>query len=142
MNLQLISFTNGSGPYGYTELSGKLFAQARARADATNVLPYFAGSADTLARQYPDRVLAYAEIHTLYMVSLLIAVLCVGVTTGLFIPTLPFHVPRRGFDIYSWLAAFRANELIVDTDTKSIQKGMETKEMAKLMGDSRISYQW
>ncbi|KAK0216238.1 hypothetical protein IW262DRAFT_1449725 [Armillaria fumosa] len=138
----LISFTNGSGPYGYTELSGELFAQARAQADATNVLPYFAGSADTLAREYPDRVLAYAEIHTLYMVSLLVTVLCVGVTAGFFVPTLPFHVPRRGFDIYSWLAAFRANELSIGTDTKSIQKGMETKEMAKLMGDSRISYQW
>ncbi|KAK0189510.1 hypothetical protein F5146DRAFT_628992 [Armillaria mellea] len=140
----LISFTNGSGPYGYTELSGELFAQARAQADATNVLPYFAGSADTLARQYPDRVLAYAEINILYMVGLLIAVLCVGVIAGFFVPTLPFHVPRRGFDIYSWLAAFHANELIVDTasDTKCIQKGMETKEMAKLMRDSRISYQW
>ncbi|KAK0216216.1 hypothetical protein IW262DRAFT_1276633 [Armillaria fumosa] len=138
----LISFTNGSGPYGYTELSGELFAQARARADATNVLPYFAGSADTLARQYSDRVLAYAEIHTLYMVSLLITVLCVGVIAGFFVPTLPFHVPRRGFDIYSWLAAFRANELSIGTDTKSIQKGMETQDMAKLMGDSRISYQW
>ncbi|SJL11073.1 uncharacterized protein ARMOST_14474 [Armillaria ostoyae] len=138
----LISFTNGSGPYGYTELSGELFAQARARADATNVLPYFAGSADTLARQYPDLVLAYAEIHTLYMVSLLITVLCVGVIAGFFVPTLPFHVPRRGFDVYSWLAAFRANELIIGTDTKGIRKGMETKEMAKLMGDSRISYQW
>ncbi|KAK0494193.1 hypothetical protein EDD18DRAFT_1464335 [Armillaria luteobubalina] len=138
----LISFTNGSGPYGYTGLSGALFAQARARADATNVLPYFAGSADTLARQYPDRVLAYAEIHTLYMVGLLITVLCVGVIAGFFVPTLPFHVPRRGFDIYSWLAAFRANELIVHADTKSIEKGMGTKEMAKLMGDSRIFYQW
>ncbi len=119
-----------------------MFAQARARADATNVLPYFAGSADTLAYQYPDLVLAYAEIHTLYMVSLLITVLCVGVIAGFFVPTLPSHVPRRGFDVYSWLAAFRDNELIIDTDTKSIRKGMETKEMAKLMGDSRISYQW
>ncbi|KAK0237139.1 hypothetical protein EDD85DRAFT_771192 [Armillaria nabsnona] len=142
IDLQLISFTNGTGPYGYTELSGELFAQARARADATNVLPYFAGSADTLARQYPDRVLAYAEVHTLYMVSLLITVLCVGVIAGFFVPTLPFHVPRRGFDIYSWLAAFRANELIISNNTKSIQKGMETKEIAKLLGDSRVSYQW
>ncbi|KAK0237132.1 hypothetical protein EDD85DRAFT_770802 [Armillaria nabsnona] len=138
----LISFTNGTGPYGYIELSGELFAQARARADATNVLPYFAGSADTLARQYPDLILACAEIHTLYMVSLLVTVLCVGVIAGFFVPTLPFHVPRRGFDVYSWLAAFHANGLIVGTDTKGIRKGMETKEMAKLMGDSRISYQW
>ncbi|KAK0237149.1 hypothetical protein EDD85DRAFT_599337 [Armillaria nabsnona] len=138
----LISFTNGAGPYGYTELSGELFAQARARADATNVLPYFAGSANTLARQYPDLVLAYAEIHTLYMISLLITVLCVGVIAGFFVPALPFHVPRRGFDVYSWFAAFHANELIIDIDIKSIRKGMETAEMAKLMGDSRISYQW
>ncbi|KAK0431271.1 hypothetical protein EV421DRAFT_176120 [Armillaria borealis] len=130
------------GPYGYTELSSELFAQARARADATDVLPYFAGSADTLARQYSDLVLTSAKIHTLYMVSLLITVLCVGVIAGFFVPTLPFHVPRRGFDIYSLLAAFRTNELIIGTDTKSIRKGMETKEMAKLMGDSRISYQW
>ncbi|KAK0467718.1 uncharacterized protein EV420DRAFT_1742822 [Desarmillaria tabescens] len=114
----LISFTNGTGPYGYTELSGELFAQARARADATNDLP----------------IHLHVNTPTLYLPT-------PGSTLCFFVPTLPFHVPRRGFDIYSWLAAFRANELI-GTDTKSIRKGMETKEMAKLMGDSRISYQW
>ncbi|KAK0205990.1 hypothetical protein DFS33DRAFT_1256607 [Desarmillaria ectypa] len=137
----LVSFTDGTGPYGYTELSVELFAQARAQADATNILPYFAGSADTLARQYPDLVLAYANIHVLHMVGLLITVLGVGVIAGLFVPTLPDHVPHRGFDIYSWLAAFRANELI-GTDTKDILKRMKTEDMAKQMGDSKIFYQW
>ncbi|PBK73185.1 hypothetical protein ARMSODRAFT_881019 [Armillaria solidipes] len=134
----LVSFTNGTGPYGYTELSGELFARARAQADATNVLPYFAGSADTLARQYADLVLAYASIHVLYMAGLLITVLSVGVIAGLFVPALPLHVPHRGFDIYSWLAAFRANEL---THINGITKRMETKDMAKRVGDSKISYQ-
>ncbi|KAK0231351.1 hypothetical protein IW262DRAFT_1262876 [Armillaria fumosa] len=134
----LVSFTNGTGPYGYTELSGELFARARAQADATNVLPYFAGSADTLARQYPDLVLAYASIHVLYTVSLLITVLSVGVIAGLFVPTLPLRVPHRGFDIYSWLAAFRANEL---THIKGITKRMKTKDIAKQVGDSKISYE-
>ncbi len=115
-----------------------MFARARAQADATNVLPYFAGSADTLARQYPDLVLAYASIHVLYMVGLLITVLSVGVIAGLFVPALPLHIPHRGFDIYSWLAAFRANEL---THIKGITKRMETKDMAKRVGDSKISYQ-
>ncbi|KAK0191490.1 hypothetical protein F5146DRAFT_1048998 [Armillaria mellea] len=135
----LVSFTSGTGPYGYTELSGDLFARARAQADATNVLPYFAGSADTLARQYPDLVLAYAKIRVQYMVGLLIIVLGVGVIAGLFVPVLPFQVPHRGFDIYSWLAAFRANEL---THINGITKLMKTKDIKKRMGNSKISYQW
>lgn len=134
----LVSFTNGTGPYGYTELSGDLFARARAQADATNVLPYFAGSADTLARQYPDLVLAYASIHVLYMVGVLTTVLSVGVIAGFFVPALPFRIPHRGFDIYSWLAVFRANEL---THIKGITKRMKTKDIAKQVGDSKISYE-
>ena len=116
-----------------------MFAQARAQADATNVLPYFAGSADTLARQYPDLVLAYASIRVRYMVGLLITVLGVGIIAGLFVPALPFQVPHRGFDIYSWLAAFRANEL---THINGITKLMKTKDIKKRMGNSKISYQW
>lgn len=76
------------------------------------MLPYFAGSGSIVARVYPDRVLAYAYINPVQMVIALVVVFVLGLVAALFVPRLPMGVPRRGFELYSWVAAFYADELV------------------------------
>ncbi|KAF9021430.1 hypothetical protein BDZ89DRAFT_1071387 [Hymenopellis radicata] len=137
----LVSFTGSSGPYGYTELNAEYFAQARTLADASNLLPYLAGSADTVARMYPDRVLASTSIHNVYMVALLISVLALGIIAGLFVPKLPYGLPHRGFEVYSWLAAFHGDELVgTYAATVGMPRNMPLKEIEEKMGDMKFRY--
>ncbi|KXN81637.1 hypothetical protein AN958_04098 [Leucoagaricus sp. SymC.cos] len=105
-----ISYTDGEGPYGYTSLSADKFATAKASADANNTLPYFVGSGSIVARIYPDHVLAFAHIEQLVITLVVLFVL--GSIAALFVPRLPMNVPRRGFELYSWFAAFYADELV------------------------------
>lgn len=136
----MVSFTSGQGPSGYTELSEVYFAQARALADASNVLPYFAGSAGTVARCYPDRSLSSAHINRLQMIAFLAGVLVLGLLAGLFVPKLPLQVPRRGFEVYSWLAAFYGDELVGDYAKQNMPKNMDLKEIRERMGDLKFRY--
>ncbi|KAF9448455.1 hypothetical protein P691DRAFT_775370 [Macrolepiota fuliginosa MF-IS2] len=107
-----ISYTTGQGPYGYTSLSASLFEQARGLADANNMLPYFAGSGSILARTYPDRLLASAYIVREQMIIALAVIFVLGLMAAFSVPRLPLDVPRRGFGLYSWVAAFYADELV------------------------------
>ncbi|KAJ3571183.1 hypothetical protein NP233_g3915 [Leucocoprinus birnbaumii] len=148
-----ISYTSGSGPYGYTSLSAPLFAQAKALADANNILPYFAGTGDLLARVYPDRVVAYASILPLYMIITLVALFFLGLIAALCVPRLPMNVPRRGFELYSWVAAFYADELVGTGKGGALpgQSGpgqaglpigrrMELEDIEQHIGDVRFRY--
>jgi hypothetical protein len=137
---QVISFTDGKGPLGYTELSETFFAQARGLADASNILPYFAGSGKTLARRYNDRVSSSASINPVYMGSYLAFILVVGLLAGFFVPKLPLDVPHRGFEVYSWIAAFHADELIGVGRNTGIARNMELDEIERRMGDLRFRY--
>ncbi len=138
---QVVSYTGSTGPYGYAELNADYFAQARTLADASNILPYFAGSADTLARMYPDRVLASTSIHTVYMVALIITVLGLGIIAGLFVPKLPYGLPHRGFEVYSWLAAFHGDELVgTYATTVGMPRNMPLKDIEEKMGDLKFRY--
>ncbi|KAF8919143.1 hypothetical protein CPB85DRAFT_881024 [Mucidula mucida] len=137
----VVSYTGSTGPYGYAELNADYFAQARTLADASNILPYFAGSADTLARMYPDRVLASTSIHTVYMVALIITVLGLGIIAGLFVPKLPYGLPHRGFEVYSWLAAFHGDELVgTYATTVGMPRNMPLKDIEEKMGDLKFRY--
>lgn len=136
---QVISFTGGSGPKGYIELSPEYFAKARALADASNILPYFAGTGDALARCYPDRVLSSAHINPIQMAIALLSVLFVGIIAGMFVPRLPLSVPRRGFELYSWLAAFHADELVGER-TSGISRHMELEEIEGQLGELKFRY--
>jgi len=135
----IISYTNGEGPYGYTELSPSYFAQARSLSDATNILPYFVGSGDALARCYPDSIIARATINTFYIVMYLVFVLVLGLIAGFFVPKLPLDVPHRGFELYSWVAAFQADELISERGL-AITRNMELDEIARRTGDLKFRY--
>ncbi|KAJ7667582.1 hypothetical protein DFH06DRAFT_983175, partial [Mycena polygramma] len=129
-------------PKGYLELSAPYFAQARAMSDASNVLTYFAGSGQTVARCYPDRVLSNTKINTLDAVIVIVAVLLLGVCAGLFVPRLPMSVPRRGFELYSWMAAFYSHELVLDQidHSEGMVKRMELRDIQKHLGDLRFRY--
>ena len=98
----------GDGPLGYVELSPDRFAAIRARVGALNALPYFAGSGPVVAQLYEDETLARTTFEWWQLVSLLLLILFLGTIGELFVPTLPFDVPRREFGLYSWLALFQA----------------------------------
>lgn len=136
---QIVSYTDGQGPAGYTELSASHFAQARALADASNLLPYFAGTGASLARCYPDRVLSSASVHPVLMITALGCVLVIGLICGFFVPKLPLDVPKRGFDLYSWLAAFQADELVGDR-MSGLPKNLELREIQSQLGDLKFRY--
>ena len=138
--LQVISFTGGQGPQGYTQLSASFFAQARALADASNVLPYFAGTGMSVARCYPDLILSDAHFNPGQTVGLLLVVLLVGLVAALFVPRLPLSVPRRGFELYSWMAAFHGDELVGAKDQIGIVKKMELKDIEQRVGDLKFRY--
>ncbi|KAG5651680.1 hypothetical protein H0H81_007841 [Sphagnurus paluster] len=138
--IKMISFTDGEGPLGYTELSPALFAQARGLADGSNILPYFAGSGKTLARRYNDRVLSSASINPRHMAVYLTLILVLGLGAGFFVPKLPLNVPHRGFEVYSWMAAFHAEELIGESKTTGISRNLEIDEIAQQMGDLKFRY--
>ncbi|KAJ7179570.1 hypothetical protein C8R46DRAFT_644193 [Mycena filopes] len=138
----LVSFTGGEGPHGYLELSPTYFAQERALADASNVLSYFAGSGQTVARSFADSVLSETHINTFQAVVVLVIVLVLGLLAGLFVPKLPMSVPRRGFELYSWMASFYSHELVLaEIDhTEALSKRMELASLQKYLGDLRFRY--
>ncbi|KAF8164850.1 hypothetical protein B0H34DRAFT_648623 [Crassisporium funariophilum] len=135
----LISFTGGEGPFGYTELSEVLYAKSRALADASNVLPYFAGSGSSVARRYNDQVVASALIDNASMAVTIVIVFLMGLISALFVPKLPMDIPRRGFDLYSWMTAFDAHELVAERRS-GINKNMELRDIMDHVGDLKFRY--
>jgi len=105
---QVVSFTNGTGPKGYTELSPDRFAAIRARVSAANALPFLAGSAPIVAHSYGDETLASTTFTWWQLIIPLLLVLILGIIGELFVPTLPLDIPRREFGVYSWLALFQS----------------------------------
>ncbi|KAG6901638.1 hypothetical protein C0995_009739 [Termitomyces sp. Mi166 len=136
----VVSYTDGEGPLGYTELSAPYFAQARGLADASNILPYFAGTGEILARRYQDLVLSNTSINPLYMGVYLGLIFLLGILAGFFVPKLPLDVPHRGFEVYSWIAAFHADELMEIGGTPAIEKNLELHEIAQQVGDIKFRY--
>ncbi|KDQ65143.1 hypothetical protein JAAARDRAFT_168055 [Jaapia argillacea MUCL 33604] len=138
-NPTLVSFTDGAGPNGYTELSASHFADARAHADAANVLPFLAGSGAVVAHSYTDLTLASASIVDYQLCIVLIFVLVIGCIGGLFVPKLPFGIPRRGFTLYSWIAAFQGQELVGDA-AGALDRKMDLEEIRRQVGDRKLKY--
>ena len=125
---------------GYTELSADSFGQARALADASNMLPYFAGSGLTVARVYPDKIIATASVRNIEMVIALAFVLVLGLIAGLFVPKLPLSVPRRGFEVFSWMAAFQADELRGERSDAGLARNMDLGDIQARVGELRFRY--
>jgi hypothetical protein len=62
------------------------------------------------------------------------------VAASLFVPKLPLSVPRRGFELYSWVAAFHGDELVGAKNSIGIEKKMELKDIEQQIGDLKIRY--
>jgi len=138
--LQVVSYTSGQGPLGYTELSESFFAQARGQADAGNTLPYLIGRGQSVARLYPDLVLSRVSFDTLAMIMYLLGLLIFGLVAALFVPKLPLGAPRRAFDVYSWMAAFRADELVSNDLDAMIKRNMELDDLEDHVGGVKLRY--
>ncbi|KAJ7672817.1 hypothetical protein B0H17DRAFT_947419 [Mycena rosella] len=141
-DLLLTGVFTGRGPQGYLELSGSYFAQARAMADASNALSYLAGSGQTVARCYTDNTLSSTQLNVLDAAIVIATVLVLGLVAGFFVPRLPMSVPRRGFELYSWMAAFYSNELVLDRidQSEAMVKQLELQDIQKHMGDVKLRY--
>jgi hypothetical protein len=63
----------------------------------------------------------------------------VGFFAAVFVPKLPLGIPRRGFEVYSWMAAFKANEVVLEGDMNMSQR-MTLEEIGKKMGDLRVRH--
>ena len=137
--MQIISYTGGNGPYGYTELSEVRYAKAQALAYASNVLPGFAGSGLLVARRYDDQVVTNAVINNPFMCMIILAAFVMGLTSALFVPRLLFDLPRRGFDLYSWLSALYGHELVAERPT-GIGKDMNLKDIIGLTSEFKFRY--
>ncbi|KAJ8488594.1 hypothetical protein ONZ45_g13895 [Pleurotus djamor] len=138
--LALAYSASGEGPNGYTELSPTSFAQARSQLDASNLVAFFSGTGDIVGRSYPDQVLSSARILTVPMVIVLVVVLIFGVVAGMFVPRLPLGVPRRDFELYSWVAAFHGDRVAEEMNKAGIHKNMELSEVEKRMGNLKFRY--
>ena len=97
-----------------------------------------------MAQKYKDLVLSNAVVQTpatpIYLASLLL----VGLIAGLFVPRLPLGMPRRGFEPYTWMAAFQAGELVGEIDERAGErealKNMELDEIERAVGGLRVWY--
>lgn len=70
----------------------------------------------------------------------LLLVLFLGLVAALFVPKLPLDVPHRGFELYSWMAAFHADELVGEQPNSGITRNMPLGDIADQMGDLRFRY--
>ncbi|KAF8599925.1 hypothetical protein BDV93DRAFT_525763 [Ceratobasidium sp. AG-I] len=111
-NPTLVSFSNGSGPLGYTKLDPARVATALARTDSQHLLPYLAGSQPVIARCYPDKTVAYIKISKLWLGVLLLIMLLLGYIVAIFVPRLPLGLPARDFGVFSWLAAIEGDAIV------------------------------
>jgi len=66
------------------------------------------GSGPLVAQSYADETLAYSTYKQWQLIALPILTWTLGVIGELFVPKLPFNIPRRGFGLYSWLALFQS----------------------------------
>jgi hypothetical protein len=67
--------------------------------------------------------------------------LTLGLLAGLFVPKLPLDVPHRGFELYSWMAAFHVDELVGTEGDMGITRNMELREIADRQGELKFRYQ-
>ena len=135
-----VSFTGNVGPEGYTELSPESYADVRGKADASNVLPFLSGTRPIVARAYQDAVLASASFQPGVLVGVLGGVLLLGALAGLFVPALPFDIPRRGFGLFSWVAALQGQELGGELTQNTINRHMDLNELEKTLGEKRVHF--
>ncbi|QRW13002.1 hypothetical protein RhiLY_12001 [Ceratobasidium sp. AG-Ba] len=137
-NPTLVSFTNGSGPLGYTKLDPTRLAMSIAKSDSQHLLPYLAGSQPIVARSYPDKTVAYVKISQLWLGILLLIMLTLGYIAAIFVPRLPLGLPKRDFGVFSWLAAIEGDAIVgIPTGVGRYEHLAELKQRGK---DVKVRY--
>jgi len=135
-----VSFTGNVGPEGYTELSSQFYADVRGKIDAANVLPFLSGTRPIVVRAYKDVVVASTSFKPGILGGVLGLVLLLGALAGLFVPALPFGIPRRGFGLFSWVAALLGQELVLDFEQDDIDRHMDLNELEEALGEKRVYF--
>ena len=94
-----------------------------------------------MAQQYKDLVVSTATVNTPATVGYLMFLLLVGLMAGLFVPRLPLGMPRRGFELYTWMAGFQAGELVINEHAgEETLRHMELEEIEREMGGLKVMY--
>ena len=137
---QVVSFTDGAGPEGYTSLSTSRFASVRALSDASNVLPFLSGSGKIIAHSYRSETLAWVKFVPWQLATVLSISLLLGVIAAFCLPTLPLDVPRRGFGLFSWIAALQGQELMSDVTKHGVNKLEDLEELEKHLGEKDVRF--
>jgi len=75
------------------------------------------------------------QLATVLGVSLLL-----GLIAAFFLPTLPLDVPRRGFGLFSWIAALQGQELMSDVNKHGVGKLEELEELEKNLGEKKVHF--
>jgi len=82
------------------------------------------GSGPVVAQSYQDETLAYVTYVQWQVIGLLVLIMILGIIGGLFVPTLPLSMSRRGFGVYSWLALFQSQvrefSLLIESETTAL----------------------
>ena len=139
-SLTTVSFTGNIGPKAYTELSPQIYANVRAKIDASNVLPFLSGTGPIVVRAYKDEDLASASFNPYILCGVLGIALVLGVLAGLFVPALPFDIPRRGFGLFSWLAVLQGRELEGEFLQDKVDRHMDLDELEKTVGEGKVHF--
>ena len=135
-----VSFTGNVGPKGYTELSPQLYADVRGKVEASNILPYLSGTRPIVVRAYKDEVLASASFNPHILCGVLGIALLLGALAGLFVPALPFDIPRRGFGLFSWVAVLYGKELGGELGKDNVNPHIDLDELEKTLGEKRVHF--
>jgi len=135
-----VSFTGDVGPEGYTELSPQFYADVRGKFEASNVLPFLSGTGPIVVRAYKDVVLASASFNPYILGGVLGIALVLGALAGLFVPALPFDIPRRGFGLFSRVAVLHGRELEGVFWQDNVNRHMDLDELEKTFGEERVHF--
>jgi len=139
-SLTTVSFTGNIGPESYTELSAQIYADVRGKIDASNVLPFLSGTGPIVVRAYKDEVLASASFDPRVLCGVLGIALVLGALAGLFVPALPFGIPRRGFGLFSWVAVLYGQELGGKFWQDNFNRHTDLDELEKTVGEERVHF--
>ena len=136
-----VSFTGNIGPEGYTELSPQFYADVRGKVEASYALPFLSGTRPVVVRAYkPETIHASATFNPQILGGVLGIALLLGVLAGLFVPALPFNIPRRGFGLFSWIAVLYGQELGGGLGQDNVGRHADLKELEKTVGEERVHF--
>jgi len=135
-----VSFTGNVAPDGYTELSPQFYADVRGKVDASYALPFLSGTHPVIVRAYKDEVLASTSFNPYILGGVLGIALVLGALAGLFVPALPFDIPRRGFGFFSWVAVLHGRELGGEFWQDKVDHHMDLDELERTVGEERVHF--